>query len=191
MMSSVLPLSSGCSRAIDHDHENLPSNASSFGIQMSPFTRDLTLKRHTLSPRLQPSPVELPTNEHTLPLATSEHTRRKRAKSFTERDRSDSETRRGAAWDPEEEAKLRLRRTGEPESWEETGKYFPGRTTNALQKKWKLMTLSDKMKIEPSFEHQLISAVAKHAPGFYEKLALELNMSSMTKDDLENIADKV
>lgn len=83
---------------------------------------------------------------------------------------------------------LRYRRNnGEPESWEETGKYFVGRTTNALQKKWKLMTLSDKMKIEPETEIQLLAAVSKHAPEFFRKLAEEMRL---TGEEAETIEDK-
>jgi len=101
----------------------------------------------------------------------------------------DNEERRGEKWTEEEEALLRERRSQEiAESWDETKKYFPFRTTNALQKKWKLMALSDKMQIDPELEIQLLVAMAKHAPVFYRQLAMEMNM---TEDEVEGIEEKV
>lgn len=117
--------------------------------------------------------------------------KRKRPKSdasFGENERVDRENKRGEKWTEEEEALLRERRNGEPESWEETGRYFVGRTINALQKKWKLMALSDKMKMDPVLESNLMNAVAKHAPDFYRRLAAEMEMS---EEQVEIIEDKV
>ncbi|RPB27555.1 hypothetical protein L211DRAFT_554117 [Terfezia boudieri ATCC MYA-4762] len=100
-----------------------------------------------------------------------------------------NEERRGEKWTEEEEALLRERRSQEiGESWDETKQYFPFRTTNALQKKWKLMTLSDKMQIDPELEVQLLEAIAKHAPVFYRQLAMEINM---TEDEVEGIEEKI
>ncbi|KAF8471868.1 hypothetical protein BDZ91DRAFT_760487 [Kalaharituber pfeilii] len=161
-------------------HETQTPNITYFNLQMSLYTGNRTVPYSSSSKLKAPS-------ANSLEVAPQ---KRKRAKSDTpvsDRDRVDRDIKRGEKWSKEEEILLRERRNGEPESWEETGKYFVGRTTNALQKKWKLMMLADKMKIEPELENQLMNAVAKHAPEFYKKLAMEMNMS---EDAIEIIEDK-
>lgn len=172
-LSTVFPISTtfpGVCRQPDSEKLSI------FDPQLVSCSSDSNINTLSISPKAQASQ------------AKSSVPRKKKTKYFTERRRLEHDVKRGEKWTEEEEALLRQRRNGEPESWEETGKYFVGRTTNALQKKWKLMTLSDKMKIEPELENQLMVAVAKHAPTFYRQLALEMKMSD---DEVGIIVDKV
>lgn len=175
-LSTILPISAGRLGALSQRSMS-DNTAASFNLHMALSTDGMMFNRHLPASK----------NYHTsLACHEGEHRpRRKRAKSITTDHDHGQEAKRGEKWTEEEERLLRERRNGNPESWEETGKYFIGRTTNALQKKWKLMTLSDKMKIEPEVENKLLEAVDKHAPSFYKNLASEMKMAEDRVEDIE------
>jgi len=198
--TQVAPISALRPGGISYSHHPLSGSVTPFDLQAVYTTEHTTFNRLTLSTKKQ---------ESTSGRREPRRPRRMKPKSFTESDFRDpevkkdkqskgneqqdneqgNEERRGEKWTEEEEALLRERRSQKiGESWDETKQYFPFRTTNALQKKWKLMTLSDKMQIDPELEVQLLVAIAKHAPVFYRQLAMEINM---TEDEVEGIEEKV
>lgn len=178
-LSTILPFSTYHPGALGQNSMS-DNMAASFNLHLARPANGMMFNRHSLTSK-----------NHHQPLACHEreqYLRRKRAKSIAMDHDHSQEAKRGEKWTEEEERLLRERRNGNPESWEETGQYFTGRTTNALQKKWKLMMLSDKMKIEPEVENKLLEAVDKHAPSFYKNLASEMKMA---EDRIEEIEAKV
>ena len=201
--TQVAPISALRPGGLSYSHSPLPDNVIPFGLQAVYTTKHTIFNRLTLSTQKQ---------ESSSGRREPRHSRRKKPRPFTEpnfrglevkRDNQpngneqdeeqdneqDNEERRSEKWSEGEEALLRERRSQEiGEPWDETKQYFPLRTTNALQKKWKLMTLSDKMQIDPELEARLLVAMAKHAPAFYRQLAMEMNMM---EDEVEGIEEKV
>ncbi|KAF8428332.1 hypothetical protein EV426DRAFT_714525 [Tirmania nivea] len=205
--TQVAPISELRPGGINYSHPPLPDSVTPFDLQAVYTTEYSTLNRLTLSTKKQESTSGRHEPRHprmrkyrsfTKPNFQDLKVRRYRQPKENEQDKEqlkkqgneqDNEERRGEKWTEEEEALLRERRSQEiGESWDETKQYFPFRTTNALQKKWKIMILSDKMQIDPELEVRLLVAMAKHAPVFYRQLAMEMNMA---EDEVERIEEKI
>ncbi|KAI5810066.1 hypothetical protein DFH27DRAFT_521687 [Peziza echinospora] len=106
----------------------------------------------------------------------------------------DRDGKRGEKWTEEEEARLWERRTcPEPESWEITSSHFDGRSTNALQKKYKLMVQAARMAMDPEDEARLKAAYEKHKPQFLKSIRSELGMFRTEKDteDMDIIEERL